>query len=850
VETGTTIGPYKIIRHLGSGGMGAVWLAEDPRLHRQVALKMVRPADSTDESSRARLMREARAAAALNHPHIATVHDVLEDRGEVVIVFEYVEGETLHARIARGPLPPPEAVNVATQIAKALAAAHAQGVVHRDLKPANVIIGAGGHVKVLDFGIARILAVGTTETSGPLAHSSSGGFIGTPSYAAPEQMVSSAVDERADLYALGVVLFEMISGRRPFPGNDPVQLATSKLSEDAPPLSSTGHLVPPMLDRLVARLLARDPGERPLSAADVVTQLGDIYSKRGAPGLWPSMAAVAAIAALAGFGAWEIGRFVRPPIDPSAPPVIAVMPLANVSGDPAKDYVAAGIAESLISSLAALPSVTVLSRASVTEARLRAKDEAALAKDLGATYVVNGSVQEANGTLKISLNLVKPDRTVAWGDSVEGAFDRIFDLQSRLANALTTALVVRVSAIDREKMNAQPTASPQALSAYWQGRALMDRLDVAGNVDAAIASFQEATQLDPRFAFAHASLGRAYWEKYVQTRDAEWTTKALDAGAGALRLNASLPEVRLSMATILSGTGRHAEAIQELSQALAVRPNYDDARRQLAMVLARLGRIDEAIAEYRRAIALRPTAWLTYSSMGLALFNAARYDDAISAFTKVTELQPDNVVGYQQLGTVYQTVGNIDLARENYRRAVSIRPAAQTYSNLGTLEYAGGDYSAAVDAYRSAIKLRPNAAATHRNLGDALAKLGRSADARLAYLEAVRLAEADHKVNPKDARTIAAIGVYNAKAGRIAIARERIGDALTAAKDDVDVLFRAAVVEAVAGNHERAFIYLEQAAARGYSRSTMASADEFEALRGSERFEKLIQPAGKPGERK
>src|SRR5688572_786716 len=177
--------------------MGAVWLAEDPRLHRQVALKMVRPADSTDESSRARLMREARAAAALNHPHIATVHDVLEDRGEVVIVFEYVEGETLHARIARGPLAPPEAVGIATQIAKALAAAHAQGIVHRDLKPANVIIGAGGHVKVLDFGIARMLAVGTTQTDGAAAQSSGLGFVGTASYAAPEQMVSSAVDERA-----------------------------------------------------------------------------------------------------------------------------------------------------------------------------------------------------------------------------------------------------------------------------------------------------------------------------------------------------------------------------------------------------------------------------------------------------------------------------------------------------------------------------------------------------------------------------------------------------------------------------------------------------------------------------
>ncbi|HUQ88124.1 MAG TPA: serine/threonine-protein kinase, partial [Vicinamibacterales bacterium] len=255
--------------------MGEVWLAEDTRLRRQVALKTVRTTDAHDAASRTRLMREARAAAALNHAHIATVHDVIEAEGEVIVVFEYVEGETLQARIARGLIPVPEAVDIASQIAKALVAAHSHGVIHRDLKPANVILGADRHVKVLDFGIARILAVGTTQTTpreGP--ESSSGfGFIGTASYAAPEQMVSSAVDERADLYALGVVLFEMLSGQRPFQGSDPVQLASTKLGKDAPPLSSTGELVPPALEQLVASMLARERDRRPQSAKEVLTQL-------------------------------------------------------------------------------------------------------------------------------------------------------------------------------------------------------------------------------------------------------------------------------------------------------------------------------------------------------------------------------------------------------------------------------------------------------------------------------------------------------------------------------------------------------------------------------------------------
>ena len=839
--------------------MGAVWLADDTRLHRQVALKMVRPADTGGAVARERLMREARAVASLNHPHIATVHDVLYHDDQVIIVLEYVEGETLHTRIKRGPVPPPEAVDIATQIAKALSAAHAHGIVHRDLKPANVIIGNGGHAKVLDFGLARVLDLGTTQTGYHAAQTAGVvGFVGTPGYAAPEQMVSSAVDERADLYALGVVLFEMISGRRPFPGNDPLQLATSKLSQGAPALSSTAKLVPPALDRLVAKLLERDPANRPASASDAIAQLREIYGLPTASvpaagrqsGFWKSLAAVAVIAALAGFGAWELGRFVRRPVDPSAPPVIAVLPLANVSGDPSKDYIAAGIAESLIASLAAVPSVTVLSRASVTEARARAKDEAALAKDLGATYLVNGSVQEANGTLKIFLNLVRPDRTVAWGDSVEGAFERIFELQSRLAAALTGALVVRVSASERERLNAQPTSSPQALSAYWRGMAVFERQDVSGNLDRAIANFEEATTLDPRFALAHAALGRAYWEKYVQTKEPEWTTRALDSGAAALRIDSRFPEVRLAMATILNGTGRSDEAIQELTQALVLRPNYDDARRQLGNALARQGRVDEAVAEYRKAIALRPTGWINYSSLGNTLYAAARYEEAIAAFARVTELQPANDFGFQQLGTVYQTIGRDDEARDNYQRAIALRPSAQAYSNLGTLEYARGRYQAAADAYRSAIKLRPNSAATHRNLGDALTRLNRPADARASYIEAVRLAEIDVKVNPADARGIAALAVYTAKAGRIEDARRHIARAAEAAPKNVDVAFRAAVVEATARNADRALEHLERAVALGYSRRAIASADEFESLRNSDRFQKLIQPTDKPGERR
>ena len=830
--------------------MGAVWLAEDTRLRRQVALKMVRPADTSDDSSRDRLMREARAAAALNHPHIATVHDVIEEHGQVVIVFEYVEGETLHSILRRGPMAPTDAVAIAAQIARALVAAHAQGIIHRDLKPANVIVGAGGHLKVLDFGIARVLAVGTTDTSGSLPQSNAIGFIGTPGYAAPEQMVSAAVDERADLYALGVMLFEMISGRRPFPSNDPIQLASAKLSEDAPSLSSTGKLVLPALERFVASLLERDRDNRPASAADALRQLEDIYSghgngETGRRRFWRSAAVVLALAIIAGFGAWELNRFVRPAaVDPSAPPVIAVLPLTNVSGDPAKDHIAAGIAESLISSLASLPSVLVLSRASVSEARSRAKDEAALAKDLGATYVVNGSVQEVNGTLRISLNLVRPDRTLAWGNSVEGPFDRIFELQSRLANALSSALVVRVSATELERLNAQPAANPEALQAYWQGKVFLDRRDVKGNLEAAAAALTRAISLDKDFALAHAALGEVYWHQYSETRDAAWVQKAMTEGMTALRLDPNRPEVRLALAATLAGTGKEDEAIEELRKALVLRPTYDDARRRLGQALARRGDLDEAIAEFQRAIALRPNYWGHYADLGLALYNAARYQEAARAFEQQVALQPDSFIGFQQLGTVHHALGDTEKALENYRRSIAIRPSLGAYSNIGAIHHARGEFDKAVEAYLQGIAIRPNVAAAHRNLGDAYRSMGRAAEARAAYRNAVERSQAELKVNPKNARTIATLALHLAKAGADSAADQRIAEALELAPRDVQVVYTAAAVESLRGRTESALRHLAEAVAAGYSRSEILADDDFAALRKNQTFRKLTANQG------
>src|SRR5688572_5584585 len=357
--------------------MGVVWLAEDTRLNRKVALKTVKTADADTTEGRQRLMREARAAAALSHPHIATVHDVLDVEGKVIVVFEYVEGDTLSARLQRGALPVAEATEIAWQLADALAAAHSQGVIHRDLKPSNVVLGPDGRAKVLDFGIARLVPVGA-DLHANAPGTIGGGLVGTPGYAAPEQYLSRNVDGRADLYALGVMIYEMIVGRRPFSGQDAVALATSVLRDQAPKLSgSTDAFVPPRLESLVARLLERDPHKRPASGDDVLVELSPLRDTESSPlarrtmrlrRRVPAGAIVAGIAVMV-IVAIVIALTVRQQLNATRPdnesPVVAVLPLSNMSGDSANDYLGAGLAESLITSLASAPNVTVLSRSAV-----------------------------------------------------------------------------------------------------------------------------------------------------------------------------------------------------------------------------------------------------------------------------------------------------------------------------------------------------------------------------------------------------------------------------------------------------------------------------------------------------
>jgi tetratricopeptide (TPR) repeat protein len=848
VHAGASVGPYQIVRQLGSGGMGVVWLAEDTRLNRKVALKMVKGADAETMEGRQRLMREARAAAALNHPHIATVHDVLDIEGNVVVVFEYVEGETLSARLGRGPMSVAETVEVAWQLADALAAAHGQGIIHRDLKPSNVVLGPESRAKVLDFGIARMVPAGA-DMSASVPGTIGGGLVGTPGYAAPEQYLSRNVDGRADLYALGVIIYEMIAGRRPFPSNDAVALATSVLRDDAPKLSNSGLWVPPSLEKLVGKLLEREPSKRPSSGDEVLVELSPLRDNESSPlarrtvvlrrkiPLSTKIAAVVVLVTAMGLVALQQRNARR--LGPDAP-VVAVLPLTNMSGDAANDYLGAGLAESLITSLAAMPRVTVLSRSAVDETRQQYPDRARFVQALDATYVVEGSVQSVANRLRVTLNLVRQDASVAWGRTVEGPARDLFALQTQLATALGNAIADQTPSSERVAPAAPLTSSEPAQIAYWKGRAFLDRRDIAGNPQLALKEFEDAIRSDPKFAMGYAGLGEAQWAMYSNTNDKQWADRAMQSTAIALKLEPDRPAVRYSAGITLFRIGRYEEARQELERAIALQPTSEEATRLLGRVLMRQGRIDDGLAEFNKALAIRPNSVMLHTEMGLALYSESRYKEALAAFEKAIALAPNSSRALTQAGAASQMAGDSTRALEFYERATAIQPRAETFSSMGTIYYDQGQFEKAAGAYEAALLIRPLGAITHRNLGDAYARLGRQDDALKAYRMAVSRAEAEVAVSPGDARALARLAVYYAKAGDDAAARKSVTTAEKLAPRDEQVHVRAGVVHALAGRTDQALDAIQRAIAGGMSRRAIEAEYDFAKLRSLPRFAAMI----------
>jgi tetratricopeptide (TPR) repeat protein len=860
-------GRYELLSTLGAGGMGEVWRARDHTLHRDVAVKFLPERFAVDATRLARFAQEARAASSLNHPNIVTIHEIDEASGLHYIVMELVDGHTLRELILgreSHPFTPRRLLEIGAQIADGLAKAHAAGIVHRDLKPENVMVTADGFVKILDFGLAKLRGEGSggqerwfdsaapTWPESPSPQTAVGAILGTAGYMSPEQARGRAVDYRSDQFTLGAILYEMATGRQAFRRETPVQTIAAIIDATPEPLATLNPALPPPARWIVERCLAKEPAERYASTLDLARELRNVRERlpevdssgpsgRVAPTepAGPSWRrplriglVVLAVLALAG-GAAELWRLATSAArEAGRPPVVAVLPLSNLTGDVAQDATVVGLGEVVVGALTQIEGVQVLSRAATLPYRDRKQDLAEIARELDASYLLDGVLQRSQDEYRVSFSLVHaPSRVVAWSATFDGAFPTIFDLQSRAAAGVAQALR-RSLAPGPPRPNVTPTASPEAWHDYAAALGLLDAPDRPANLDEAVRLLETTVKRTPAFARGHAALGRAYLWRYQHTSDPPWAERAREEMVEALRLDPQDTEVRDALARLYFQTGRTAEALDEVRKALATRPDADHLHRLMADLLVETGDLDGALREARAAVALR--RWhQNYDTVGYVLYRAGRYREAAESYRKVTELRPDDAWAFQMLGAALHQAGDVDGAAAAYRKAIAAEPSAASgaWTNLGTLYYEAGRLGDAVEAFRRALTLKPQSGLMHRNLADALARQGRLDEARAEWSRAVALSADALRVNPRAIDELANAAICRAKLGDRAAALDTVATALQVAPADLESLYTGAVVHALVGDPATGLRYLEQALEKGASAARADKDDDLANLR-------------------
>jgi serine/threonine protein kinase/tetratricopeptide (TPR) repeat protein/TolB-like protein len=856
LQPGTRVGPYVIVDRLGRGGMGQVFLSSDPRLHRKVALKCLltsRIVDQGGDDRRRRILREARAAAAISHPNVATIYDVIEHDNRAFIVMEYVEGESLAARLKRERLSIPAILSIGRQLAAAVAAAHATGVIHRDLKPGNVQLLPDGTVKVLDFGVAKASALASSSaftTERKTQGATQGGYVlvGTVGYMSPEQMLGREVDERSDIFSLGVVLYEMTTGRRPFTKSDLLDLVVT-MAKRPPRVDADDPRVPAALADVIGKALQIDAADRFQSVVELEAAMSAIEAPSPEPHpqaapvwssprrMWALFAAAAAIVLLV-----LVARpFRRGGAEPPAGPaqrVVAVLPLENLSGDPSKQYLGAGVAETLTMALSKVNTATVISRAEVQEAIRTTREPRKVAQDLHASVLVDGSVQQAGDDVLITLRIVEPNGKQGWSDSYSGKAADIFALHRRMAADLVRE--VQGGDVVRADLTVPPTSNVDALTAYWQGRAMLERAVAPPEFDEAIALFAKSVALDPDFALGYAGQADAYWRYYQVSRDQTLPRKALEAGLKAKGLDANQPAVRVSVAAIYQGMGQYDDAIEELRKALELQPSNDDVHRTMAQVLGAQGKSDDAVRELNEAIRIRPNHWVNYYELGRQYYRLRRLDAAAAAWQRANELRPNDVRLVGNLGAVYAQMWDNARALDYFERANKLSPSERGFVNICDVYQRLGRLDDAVTACLEAIRLNPRLEVAHYNLGDAYARRGNKADARREIEKARELWTAALRLNEKDAFTMARIAVCEAKLDMRAQAERRASAAAALAPKDPEVQYKRAVVAALAGRQDEALGALRLAIDLGINRREAREDRDLASLRNLPAFTSLV----------
>ena len=864
-------GRYEILGVLGQGGMGAVYKARDRELDRLIALKVIRPELATDPAILQRFKQELILSRNITHKNVVRIYDLGEADGIRFISMEYVEGEDLRTILRREKkLSPKEAIAVVEQVCRALDSAHSEGVIHRDLKPQNIMRDKHGRIVVMDFGLARSLGdSGLTQT---------GAIVGTMEYMSPEQALGSTLDQRSDIFSVGLIFYELLTGKAPYEADTAIASLMKRTREEARSASDVEASVPRSLSAIVSRCLEREPANRYHSAVELLQQLAtweanpnisaETLSKMIAhpvvrpsrfsldlPGKsWMWIAGAVLVIVLATFAGRTLLNRAGTSSSEMAQGIpslkqgkyVAILPLKKVGDEKALGYVADGIQEALAAKLFQLKEVHLASSDSVDKAAAKDLPLSKLAHELGVNLVLQGMVQGNNDKLRVTLSL--DDATTGkrvWSQEFPGAPGDLLALEDQIYGNVATALALKPTDEEQARVGAHPTENVKAYDLYLQGRNTLRNGHSQGAYRQAVGLFEQAIDKDPNFALAYTGLADSSIRMYGETKEGVWAQKATLSARQAERLSNNLPEVLISLGSVYAATGQSTQAITELKRALALAPNSDEANRSLGDAYASSGQSDQAISAYQNAVAANPYFWANHVALGNAYFKRGDTAKAAAEYQKVTELAPDNSLAYQNIGAVYLREGLWSEAIPYLQKSLSIAPDADAYSNLGTAYFFLKNYDSATKNYEKAVEMTPNDEVLQANLGDAYRWSGHSDQAAAAYGKAISLAFQELQVNPRSASIMGDLGLLYAKKGDAPNALQYIQQSRAISPDDVNSMYQEVQVKTMIGKPEEALKALRRALEKGYSAQEAWNDPELEKLQALPQFSQLVNQFSK-----